>query len=288
MAKSKPPPDRPRTETANGVAPSPGHTAAGTCPGLASQPAQSPGACPAGMLSGPLVERLVHYIKNPLTVIGTFLQMLPNHGDGVTFQQDFLDIAMTEYYRVNELLEALLDAVEDEPPHCQWLNVAALVRGQLRRIDERCRRKSIRVDAHVPTTPLMAMVDETMIESAVAHLLENAVEAAPWGGSVAVETGPVDGTGAPAVYISISDSGDGLCEETAKHVFEPFFTTKSASPDHPCPGLGLYLAKKYVSLHDGRLAHDPSGNEATRFTMHLPIRPNGNRTQEPGTCASEH
>ena len=96
------------------------------------------------------------------------------------------------------------------------------------------------------------------------NLLDNAIDASPEGGEIAIRTRREG----ERVAVSIADHGSGISEEDQKHIFEPFFTTKAVGAG---TGLGLDIARRIVeSKHGGEIALR-SSPQGTEFTVYLPI-----------------
>jgi CheY-like chemotaxis protein len=119
-----------------------------------------------------------------------------------------------------------------------------------------------------------ASVDADQIEFALASLAENAREAMPRGGHLAIEIANARVAAetsdlAPGDYavIAVEDTGDGMSEEARERAFEPFFTTK-ATQEHL--GLGLSVVLGIAKQHGGtaRLMRVASGG--CRIEIHLP------------------
>jgi len=119
-----------------------------------------------------------------------------------------------------------------------------------------------------------ASVDADQIEFALVNLAENAREAMPRGGYLAIEIANTRVAAetsdlAPGDYavIAVEDTGDGMSEEARERAFEPFFTTK-ATQEHL--GLGLSVVLGIAKQHGGtaRLMRAASGG--CRIEMHLP------------------
>ena len=116
-------------------------------------------------------------------------------------------------------------------------------------------------------------VDTRGLRGALLALLQNACDAMPQGGTVAIRAGadqsepPTFATGATQfAVIEVRDDGAGLAPETARRAFDPFFTTRS--PQHV--GLGLTTVHGFVSAHGGRadIGNAPEGG--TVVTLRLP------------------
>jgi signal transduction histidine kinase len=76
---------------------------------------------------GNMAARLAHEIKNPMTAIGTFIQMLPQKYDNEEFRTEFHEIAMEETARVNNLITELMDLVKTKESHFELNDVNELI-----------------------------------------------------------------------------------------------------------------------------------------------------------------
>lgn len=87
-----------------------------------------------------LVKQLAHQIKNPMTAIGAFLQMLPEKFDDAAFRKEFLPVAIDAFHRINRLIETLQDMVEDRALNCEWINLTDQIEDTLREISAQNQR----------------------------------------------------------------------------------------------------------------------------------------------------
>ena len=130
-------------------------------------------------------------------------------------------------------------------------------------LGHRLRKEKVRLirryDRGVPRLPLYP----SEINQVWTNLLDNAIDAAPEGGKVVVETGHELGW----AWVSITDDGPGVDEEVASRIFEPFFTTK---PVGEGTGLGLDAVRRAVDLHGGEVELDSEPGR-TCFTVRLPL-----------------
>jgi CheY-like chemotaxis protein len=132
----------------------------------------------------------------------------------------------------------------------------------------------LEIDA--PPEDAIAMVDETQLERALLNLVINAGDAMPRGGTVTIAWRIEDVAGAPYladgryVSINISDTGQGMSQETLDRVFDPFFTTKS---DKGGTGLGLATVYAFAKESHGAIDATSELGAGTRITIWLPEAP---------------
>jgi len=119
--------------------------------------------------------------------------------------------------------------------------------------------------------------DPHHLSQAIIELVKNGCEAISPGcsGSIEIRTELVepekDSPGHPApsqsVLLSISDSGDGICDAVQESIFDPFFTTKEPGKG---TGLGLPFVYSVVHLHQGDITFSTDPRAGSCFTIVLP------------------
>ena len=108
------------------------------------------------------------------------------------------------------------------------------------------------------TPDLFISGDRGQLTRAVVHLVTNAVESMPQGGTIAVSARAVPS----GIELEIADNGGGIAPEVMPHVFEPLFTTKRNSA-----GLGLAVVQQIVEAHGGTVHLDGSPGSGTKVTV---------------------
>jgi PAS domain S-box-containing protein len=142
-------------------------------------------------------------------------------------------------------------------------------------------RKKLHEDVQYSTllteSKTVIQVDPNQLEQVVLHLVANARDAMPDGGTLIVETDQVNVTETPPgttvpegtyVRLSVQDTGCGMDEETLEHVFEPFFTTKEGEDR---AGLGLATVYGIVKQSGGFVYLDSKKDEGTRVEILFPL-----------------
>lgn len=110
--------------------------------------------------------------------------------------------------------------------------------------------------------------DDTRLQEAVLHLVANASEAMPQGGTLTLAVFPEEQDGASYLVLEVRDTGEGMLPEVRDRVFEPFFTTREDRED--AVGLGCTLAAEAVRAHGGAIRVESTPGEGTTFALRLP------------------
>jgi len=166
------------------------------------------------------------------------------------------------------------------------LDLSALVEGMAELLKASVSKKC-RLETHLGHRPLMVEGDPTQLRQVVMNLVTNASEALrDRPGRVAVRTGLMSAdaaylTGAAGghhldegeyAYLEVSDTGEGMREETRKRIFEPYFSTKSTGR-----GFGLASVRGIVRVHRGAIKLATEAARGTTFRVLLPLASHATR-----------
>lgn len=227
---------------------------------------------------GELAAGLAHEIKNPLTSIQGFVQLLPERGDDPEFIEKTSDVIGRESRRLNALVDNLVSFAKpqvgsrtDFPLNSVIDDVEMLVQKQLE-------KKGVNYSLDVPEE-LTVFGDDQKLKQVMINLALNAVDAMEEGGELTISAGEDDNG---FVVITVKDTGVGIPDEQIDQVFNPFFTTKEEGT-----GLGLAISHRIVEEHGGTIEFDSEAGEGTRVDLTLPPK----EIQEemaPGDFPSEH
>jgi PAS domain S-box-containing protein len=138
-------------------------------------------------------------------------------------------------------------------------------------------RRELTVTKNLAPNLPAAEVDPSQVQQVLMNLSINAWQAMPQGGEITIRTTLVHLEGwadnnfqiqpGPYLCLSVSDTGEGMDEQTMMHLFEPFFTTKKPGQGS---GLGLASAYRIIKNHRGAIqVHSEKGKGAT-FEVYLP------------------
>jgi len=252
------------------VAQIPGHVIVLIAPReLAGRVNQTNSAKSAAKSAIGMAEMLVHEIKNPLAGISGAAQLLAMNVGAKDLE--LTDLIVEETRRIVNLLEQVEEFGNSGKPEMTAVNIHDI-------LDRAKRSAQLGFGAHIrfeedydPSLPPAKASSDQLLQ-VVLNLIKNASEACGNGGKIKLKTSfdhsfrlrRSDGTGqALPLQIQICDNGPGLPLDIKDEVFDPFVSGKENGT-----GLGLALASKIISDHDGWISVDSiPGN--TVFTISL-------------------
>ncbi|QJW47291.1 GHKL domain-containing protein [bacterium BFN5] len=223
---------------------------------------------------------LAHEIRNPLTAIKGFVQLMTRKSDKPP-QPAHLHIMLTEIERIERLTnEFRMLARPPRPPQYKQLDVVSIIQDVILLIERQAVEKGIKilfqaetagqdqlfwpilVDAeHSPEGAFCVRGDEGQMKQVLLNLLRNAMEAIEAGGSIRVTISKKEQN----VIISVKDTGTGISQEILDQIGTPFFTTKESGT-----GLGLSLCLSIIQQHGGKIEINSVSNVGTMISVFLP------------------
>jgi signal transduction histidine kinase len=221
---------------------------------------------------GNLAARLAHEIKNPMTAIGTFIQLLPSKYDDEEFRRDFHKIAMEETERVNNLITELLDLVKPKESKFEFSDLNSLVEKMILLVSPQTNAKKIDVIREFDPQIGQVWIDPEKMKQVFLNLLSNAVEFTPEGGRIEISSRKWVEKDKESIRIEIRDSGVGIPSSNIERIFDPYFTTKHKSDMHDGTGLGLFISDQNMQDHRGTIEVKSEVNKGTVFSLTLPIK----------------
>jgi len=213
---------------------------------------------------GTLSAGLAHEIKNPLSAIKTFVQLLPQKIGNPSFMEKFNITVPREVDRINHLVEDLLELTRKRVRSLVDLKADSLIHQVIDLHGEELKKRQIAFQDHLNKTILPVHGDAETLYRAFSNLIINAIQAMPNGGTLSISS-KLDSSSS-SVEITFRDTGIGMDETTAKNIFNPFFTTKDKGV-----GLGLALTRKIIEDHRGTIEVVSEKGMGTTFTVLLPV-----------------
>lgn len=215
-----------------------------------------------------MARQVAHEIKNPLTPIQLAAEHLRRvHDDrgqplGAVAEQCVRTI-LEQVRLLRQIASEFANFASEPRPHPETLDVPALVESIVAPYRVGLSDKiAFTVDAASAVPPIHA--DRTLLVRALTNLVENAIQAMPQGGALAIRIAVEQGR----VTIRIADTGVGMDETAVARAFEPYFSTKVGGS-----GLGLANAKRTIEREGGTIDLTSVPGEGTTITIALAPAP---------------
>jgi signal transduction histidine kinase/HAMP domain-containing protein len=212
---------------------------------------------------GQLAAGAAHEIRNPLTVIYGFIQLLQQRLPDEERDRHYLPLILQEIERVNRIVTELLMLSKPSQPNYREVTLAQVLDSILPLMKAEATLHGIEIVDLCDKETRMP-VDVEQLKQILLNLMKNSIEAMRQGGVLTVES-RVDET---HVNIHIRDTGEGIPPEHLGRIFDPFFSLKEDGT-----GLGLPITRRMVENHGGDMRIFSKVGEGTEIVISLPIRP---------------
>lgn len=208
---------------------------------------------------GEMAAGVAHEIRNPMTVITGYLQMMQVRPEKIS--QEKIEMILEEMGRVNGILSDFLSLARNKQVDKVPTELGGLVEELEPFIMAECNKRGIQYRAYLSDGLPKIVADRKEIKQLILNLVCNAVEAMGQHGELAIFT-TVAEQGARLV---VADTGYGISSEQVEKIFNPFFTTKADGT-----GLGLAVCKSIVDRHNGSIAVMSEPGRGTRVITTFP------------------
>lgn len=214
-------------------------------------------------LMGQMSAALAHEIRNPLAIIMAAAERLRRRTDPASANE--LSYISEEAERLNHILTNYLSLGSTRPQQPEPVEIAPLLEEVLASVATETRRLGIAVEtAFTGLPPVMA--NRLALRQAFLNIVLNAIQAQPQGGLIRIAGTIETGGRQRAVLIRIEDRGPGIPAADRQRLFEPFYTTKERGS-----GLGLYVVRRIIADHRGKVKLAPCPEGGTVVEVRLPL-----------------
>jgi PAS domain S-box-containing protein len=210
-------------------------------------------------LVGELAAGVAHEIRNPLTALKGFVQLL---GTDSNNQEKYLSIMKSELDRIEFIIKEFLMLAKPQLDNFTVKDIRLLLEDVTMLLQIQAILCKVQIQTDVGEQPVSVWCVEQNLKQVFINILKNAIESMPDGGIIQVR---VDQTAHQMVRISVADEGVGIPEDRISKLGEPFYTTKEKGT-----GLGMMVSHRIVAAHKGRIEVKSRVNQGTQVSVLLP------------------
>jgi signal transduction histidine kinase len=206
-----------------------------------------------------LAAGIVHEIRNPLTAIKGFIQLMQaGYGDS----QKYFGIIMTEMNRIELILSELLVLAKPQAVKYKSVHLQLLLQQVIALLGTQAIMNSIQITAKLESEDIYIFCDENQMKQVRINLLKNATEVRPSGGEIIIKAHRRE----QRVIIDVIDQGLGIPEEQLSKIGLPFYSTKENGT-----GLGILISYNIIGNHKGSIKVKSKVAVGTTFSIDLPL-----------------
>ncbi len=233
-------------------------------------------------LKSNFMRMMSHDLKTPLARIQGMADLVLQEGQS-SLNQEQKSALESIHHSSEELADFIssilnLGRIESKEVKLQLRSrdINSLLKEVIGKCDYLAQQKNIRIIQEFE--PLFSMkMDEDLMRQVFTNLLENAIKYSPPNTRILVSTEEVDGQ----AVVQIADQGYGMSPEDLANAFTKFYRSRQAtSSSVKGSGLGLFLAKYFVDLHQGRISVESQLNQGSTFYIELPMNLTDSQTPE--------
>ncbi|MGE5545090.1 MAG: two-component system sensor histidine kinase NtrB [Bacillota bacterium] len=204
---------------------------------------------------GQMAAGIAHEIRNPMTTVHGFLQLLKTNPD-FTEYADYFDVMIDELKRANSIITGFLSLTKDKTSEVQQQNLNRIINSiaPIMQAEAIMTNKYIQLELGEISDLLLNQND---IRQLILNLVRNALEASPPDSGVLIKSFSQNGK----VYLTVKDNGTGIKKDILDKLGTPFFTTKETGT-----GLGLTICYRIAEKHNASIEIE-TGDEGTTFSV---------------------
>jgi signal transduction histidine kinase len=213
------------------------------------------------MLLGEVAARVAHELRNPITVIGGFINRAKKNLSNLQTVEKYLDVISKEVENLERIVTEILEFSKPKSIlEFTEFDMNELIEEVVYIMQEKAKKANVIIETKLSNTAKV-VADRTKLKRVLINLVQNAIEASPPNGRILIRSFQE----AEKLVISVFNTGEPLPDKELKKIFNPFYTTKTQGT-----GLGLPICKKIVEdEHGGRIWAEPKSN-GMEFYFEIP------------------
>lgn len=208
---------------------------------------------------GELAAGIAHEIRNPLTSIKGFVQLMKESDHSSTNRYD---IILSELDRINQIVGELLVLSKPQSVIHKPFNINDMIKYVVNLTSHEALMYNVQLTVRDQVQDTSINGDINQLIQVFINILKNSIDAMPKGGNIIFTAEKINGD----VEFRIEDTGVGIPEERLERIGEPFFTLKEKGM-----GLGLTVSNKIIHEHKGTMEIKSEVGKGTKVTVKIPV-----------------
>ncbi|MDR5600222.1 ATP-binding protein [Paenibacillus larvae] len=209
---------------------------------------------------GQLAAGVAHEIRNPLTSLKGFLQLIkPSTGK----ENYYMEIMQDELKRIEHIVDEFLFVAKPKVSQFELKSMSAIVSSTVDLLQPQARLNNVEIRTNLNSRLPLVYCNQHQMKQVFINIIKNAMEAMIDGGILHIETDYISAL--QMVRIRFNDEGCGIPPERIPKLAEPFYSTKEKGT-----GLGLMVTYKIIETHSGDIQFRSRPDRGTTVDILLP------------------
>lgn len=209
---------------------------------------------------GRLSAGIAHELRNPLTSIKAFIDLIPYKFEDKEFRNQFAQILPKEINRLNDLISSLLDFSKPTNPKPSLINLNNVLFEVLTLLKLKIKEKNINIIKL--NTDISFYADESQTKQILINIILNCIDAIDYDGEIEIKGTLSDSKAS----IIIKDNGVGIPKDMLNNLFDPFYTSKKDGY-----GIGLSVTDRLIKENKGTIKLISQVDIGTEVTIDMPL-----------------
>lgn len=217
------------------------------------------------------IANVSHELKTPMTTIGGFIDGILDGTIPKEQEHDYLTVVSSEVKRLSRIVVSMLNLSKIEAGEVsislKEYDISAQIFETLLPFERIIIEKGIAIEGFEDMGTVYVNADRDLIQQVIYNLLDNAVKFTPEKGTINIHADSNE----DRTYVRIRNTGAGVSNDEISRIFERFYKVdKSRSFDVKGVGLGLYIVKTIINMHDGEITASSEEGKYTEFAFEIP------------------
>lgn len=211
-----------------------------------------------------LAASVAHEVRNPLTTVNGFLQLIIRDDNITDKQRNYIDITLSELNRAQSIINDYLSLAKPNNSSTQLVNISEELSKTVELMTSYTNIQSIEVETFIEDS-LYINGNKDEIKQVLINIIKNAIEAIGNDGLLQVNAFSKD----QDIIVKITDNGPGMTKEQLSKIGTPFYSTKDKGT-----GIGLTICFQIIEQLKGSIDVESTVGKGTSFLIKLPTSKN--------------
>jgi two-component system, sporulation sensor kinase B len=208
-----------------------------------------------------LAASVAHEVRNPMTSVRGFLQLMRTDENLDSKQRKYIDISLKELEHAQFIINDYLSLAKPNDKNPAIINLAEEIKCTIELMTSYTNINNVTIESSIENSLyIKGLKDE--IKQVLVNIMKNGIEAVDQGGIIIVNAYTTE----DEIVIEISDNGKGMSKTQLKYIGTPFYSTKDKGT-----GVGLTVSYQIINSMKGKIQVESMEGTGTKFIIKFPL-----------------